>query len=109
MNRTAVPVLPVAYYAWSPATDTTELPAVLRGHEQPTTELRLLDLPPAVEPTTARPSLLARAWNAARRSPSLNAAIQSAFWPAVLSAGLLIGVALFAHRGMTFTPSGGSL
>lgn len=78
--------------SWSPATDTAEIRADLRGpyFDRPTVELHLLDLHPGQPP---RRSLLARL-KASAAAEALRASTAAAFWPAVISSGLVVGVLL---------------
>lgn len=57
-QRAGAPTVPDAYLAWTPWTDTTEIPSFRRGvalTEQPTEELHLLDLRPPVPAPAPRP------------------------------------------------------
>lgn len=99
------------YASWTPASDTCEIPRIRRGvplGDQPTHELHLLDLPPAVPAPAAR-RRIRQALARLARSTSLRGSIDAAFWPAVLSAGLLLGVQLIAAtRGIDLTVTGGT-
>lgn len=85
------------YYAFTPATDTTELRATLKGQplsDLPTVEIHILELRPAIT-RYERPSLLARLWVLLLASAvvgHLRESYRAAFWPAVCGSGLLLGL-----------------
>ena len=92
------------YYAYSPATDTTEIATVYRGAywERTTTEIEFPWLKPAVERVTlvARLRLLILRILASPAATHLRASADSAYWVGVLCFGLLAGLGLaYMTRG----------